>query len=100
MAAATRKGLKKPWGNRACARSSMSPASESVRQARARVMVRGPLSERAARGVAAQPPRLQVADDHPFAAEIDAPEQSAGRKQRAASSRIRREARRLPGRDA
>src|SRR6266853_4401143 len=85
MPAATRKGLKKPWGNRTCARSSMSPASEPVRQACASVVVRCALRERAARGVAVQPPRLQVADDDPFPAEIDSPEQSAARIQRAAS---------------
>src|SRR5438093_4303707 len=77
MPAATRKGLQKPWGNRACARSSILPASKPVRQACARVVVRPALRERAARGVAVQPPRLQIADDDPFAAEIDSPEQSA-----------------------
>src|ERR1041385_6883643 len=66
----------------------MSPASEPVREARARVVVRGALRERAARGVAVQAPRLQVADGDPFPAEIDAPEQAAGRIQRAASRRI------------
>src|SRR6266513_279290 len=85
MPVATRKGLKKPWGNRACASSSISPASKPVRQARARVVVRPALRERAARGVAVQPSRLQVADDDPIPAEIDSPEQSAGREQRAAS---------------
>src|SRR5882672_9539429 len=84
MIAATRKGLKKPWGNRACARSSMSPASKPVRYARARVVVRRAFRERTARGIAVQPSRLQVADDDPFPAEIDAPEQPAGRIQRAA----------------
>src|SRR6266699_2852522 len=84
MTAATRKGLKKPGGNRACARSSMWPASKPVREARARVVVRDALRERAARGVAVQPSRLQVADDDPLPAEIDSPEQSAGRKQWAA----------------
>src|SRR5258706_3166505 len=59
-------------------------ASKPVRQARARVMVRPAFRERAARGVALQPPRLQIADDDPFAAEIDAPEQSAAGKHRAA----------------
>src|SRR5216684_4390162 len=85
MTAATRKGFKKPWGNRACARSSMSPASKPVRQACARVVVRCAFRERAARGIAVQPPRLQVADDDPFPAEIDSPEQPAGCIQRAAS---------------
>src|SRR6266704_4870555 len=86
MTVATRKGLRKPWGNSACARSStMSFASKPVRQACASVVVRCALRERAARGVAVQPPRLQVADDDPFAAEIDSPEQSAARIQRAAS---------------
>src|SRR6266705_5332505 len=100
MPAATRKGLQKPWGNRACARSSISPASKPVRQACARVVVRPAFRERAARGVAVQPPRLQVADDDPFAAEIDSPEQSAGRKQRAASRGIRGQTDGLGGRDA
>src|SRR5438309_6698196 len=77
MTAATRKGFKKPWGNRACARSSMSPALKSVRHARARVVVRCAFRERAARGIAVQPSRLQVADDDPFPAEIGAPEQPA-----------------------
>src|SRR5213594_3744333 len=85
MTVATRKGLRKPWGSRTCARSSMWPASKPVRQACASVVVRCALRERAARGVAVQPPRLQVADDDPFAAEIDPPEQSAARVQRAAS---------------
>src|SRR5436309_6940670 len=85
MTVATRKGLRKPWGSRTCARSSMQPASKPVRQAYASVVVRCALRERAARGVAVQPPRLQVADDDPFAAEIDPPEQSAARIQRAAS---------------
>src|SRR6267154_1311276 len=91
MPVAFRKGFKKePWPNSACASSStMSPASKPVRQARARVVVRPAFRERTARGVAVQPPRFQIADDDPFAAEIDAPEQSAGRKQRAASRRIR-----------
>src|SRR2546421_13051977 len=86
MPVAFRKGPRnEPWGNSACASSStMSPASEPVREARARVVVRGALRERAARAVAVQAPRLQVADDDPFPAEIDAPEQAAGRKQRAA----------------
>src|SRR5258708_13234409 len=90
MPVAFRKGPRnEPWGSSACARSStMSPASEPVREARARVMIRGALSERAARGVAVQPSRLQVADDDPLPAEIDAPEQPAGRIQRAASRRI------------
>src|SRR6266545_5420994 len=84
MTAATRKGPKKPWGNRACARSSMPSASKPVRQARAGVVVRCAFRERAARGIAVQPPRLQVADDDPFPAEIGSPEQSAARIQRAA----------------
>src|SRR5712691_803034 len=88
MTDATRKGFKKPWGNRACARSSMSPSSKPVRHARARVVVRCAFRERAARGIAVQPSRLQVADDDPLPAEIDAPEQPAGRIQRAASRRI------------
>src|SRR5207249_8042926 len=100
MPAATRKGLQKPWGNRACARSSISPASKPVREACARVVVRPAFRERAARGVAVQPPRLQVADDDPFAAEIDSPEQSAGRKQRAASCGVGGQAGGLGGRDA
>src|SRR6266508_2726728 len=102
MPAATRKGLKKPWGNRMCARSSMPPASEPIRQACAGVVVRCALRERAARGIAAQPPRLQVAHHDPFAAEIGSPEQSAARIQRAASDRIHGQtgARRLPGRNA
>src|SRR6266704_4584803 len=92
MAVAFRKGPRKdPWGNSACARPSIMsrPASKLVRQACARVVVRCALRERAARGVAVQPPRLQIADDDPFPAEIDSPEQSAGRKQRAASRGIR-----------
>src|SRR2546421_6629223 len=90
MPVAFRKGPRnEPWGNSACASSStMSPASEPVREARARVVVRVALRERAARGVAVQAPRLQVADDDPFPAEIDTPEQAAGRIQRAASRRI------------
>src|SRR5437667_8357225 len=84
MTDATRKGFKKPWGNRACARSSMSPSSKPVRHARARVVVRCAFRERAARGIAVQPSRLQVADDDPFPAEIDAPEQPASRIERAA----------------
>src|SRR5213593_601975 len=102
MPAATRKGLQKPWGNRACARSSILPASKPVREAPARVVVRPAFRERAARGVALQPPRLQVADDDPFAAEIDAPEQSVARIQRAASRRMDGQARGrgLRGRDA
>src|SRR6266581_6720741 len=100
MTAATRKGLKKPWGNRTCARSSMWPASKPVRQACASVVVRCALRERAARGVAVQPPRLQVADDDPFAAEIDSPEQSAGRKQRAASCGVGGQVGGLGGRNA
>src|SRR5438309_6746842 len=84
MAAAIRKGFKKPWGNRACARSSMSPASKPVRHACARVVVRCAFRERAARRVAVQPSRLQVADHDPFPAEIDAPEEPAGRIERAA----------------
>src|SRR5258708_19527340 len=62
----------------------MPSSSKPVRQARARVMVRPAFRERAARGVALQPPRLQIADDDPFAAEIDAPEQSAAGIQGAA----------------
>src|SRR6266849_6686774 len=86
MPVAFRKGPKKePWGSSACARSStMSPASKPVRQARASVVVRCAFRERAARGVAAKPSRLQVADDDPFPAEIDAPEQSAAGIQGAA----------------
>src|SRR5467141_5153212 len=84
MTAATRKGFKKPWGNRACARSSMSPASKPVRHACARVVVRCAFHERAARRVAVQPSRLQVADHDPFPAEIDSPEQPAACIQRAA----------------
>src|SRR5712691_10648048 len=86
MPVAFRKGLRKePWVNSACASSStMSSSSKPVRQARARVMVRAAFRERAARGVAVQPPRLQIADDDPFAAEIDAPEQSAAGIQGAA----------------
>src|SRR5438094_7351985 len=72
--------------------SSETGASKPVREARARVVARGALGERAARGVAVQPSRLQIADHDPFPAEIDAPEQSAGRKQRAASRRIRGQA--------
>src|SRR5438876_12163059 len=93
MTVATRKGLRKPWGSRTCARSSMWPASKPVRQACASVVVRCALRERAARGIAVQPPRLQVADDDPFAAEIDPPEQSAARVQRAASRRMDGQAR-------
>src|SRR6266853_1302099 len=78
------KGFRKPCGNRTWARSSMWIASKPVRQARARVVVRPAFRERAARGVAVQPPRLQIADHDPFAAEIDAPEQSAAGIQRAA----------------
>src|SRR5258706_7286563 len=78
----------------------MSSSSKPVRQARTRVMVRPAFRERAARGVALQPPRLQIADDDPFAAEVDAPEQSAGRKQRPASRRIRGQVGGLGGRDA
>src|SRR5712692_5594879 len=102
MPVAFRKGLKKePWGSSACARSStMSPASKPVRQARASVVVRCAFRERTARGVAVQPPRLQVPDDDPFAAEIDAPEQSAGRKQRAASRAKGGQVGGLGGRDA
>src|SRR5712675_3534557 len=86
MPVAFRKGVRKePWGKSACASSStMSPASKPVRQARARVVVRPAFRERAARGVALEPPRLQIADHDPFAAEIDAPEQSAAGIQRAA----------------
>src|SRR6267154_1304971 len=86
MPVAFRKGFKKePWPNSACASSStMSPASKPVRQARARVVVRPAFRERTARGVAVQPPRFQIADDDPFAAEIDAPEQSAAGIQRTA----------------
>src|SRR6266850_5681279 len=47
-------------------------------------MVRPAFREWAARGVALQPPRLQIADDDPFPAEIDAPEQSAAAIQWAA----------------
>src|SRR5712671_4310272 len=101
MPVAFRKGVRKePWGKSACASSStMSPASKPVRQARARVVVRRAFRERAARGVALEPPRLQIADHDPFAAEIDAPEQSTGRKQRAASRRIRGQVGGLGGRD-
>src|SRR5437899_12632080 len=90
MPVAFRKGPKnEPWGSSACARSStMPPASEPVREARARVVARGALRARSARGVAVQAPRLQVADDDPFPAAIDAPEQAAGRIQRAASRRL------------
>src|SRR5258708_4810452 len=86
MPVAFRKGPRnEPWGSSACARSStMSPSSEPVREARARVVVRGALSERAARGVAVQPSRFQVADHDPLPAEIDAPDQAAARVQRAA----------------
>src|SRR3982074_2916895 len=86
MPVAFRKGVRKePWGKSACASSStMSPASKPVRQARARVVVRPAFRERAARGVALEPPLLQIADHDPFAAEIDAPEQSAAGIQRAA----------------
>src|SRR2546427_11180240 len=99
MAAATRKGFKKPWGNRARARSSISPASKPVRHACARVVVRCAFREGAARRVAVQPSRLQVADDDPFAGEIDAPEQTAARKQRAASCGIGGELGGLGGRN-
>src|SRR5881296_801322 len=100
MTVATRKGLRKPWGSRTCARSSMWPASKPVRQACASVVVRCALRERAARGVAVQPPRLQVADDDPFAAEIDPPEQSAARKQRPASCGVGGQVGGLGGRNA
>src|SRR3989442_9341818 len=99
MTDATRKGFKKPWGNRGCARSSISPASKPVRHACARVVVRCAFRERAARGIAVQPSRLQVADDDPFPAEIDAPEQPAARKQRAASCGIGGELGGLGGRN-
>src|SRR6266852_1877944 len=102
MPVAFRKGPKKePWGRSACASSStMSPASKPVREARARIVVRGAFGERAARGIAAQPSRLQIADHDPFPAQIDAPEQSAGRKQRAVSRRISGQAGGLGGRNS
>src|SRR5258706_9413472 len=86
MPVAFRKGVRKePWGKSACASSStMSSASKPVRQARARVVVRPAFRDRAARRVALEPPRLQIADHDPFAAEIDAPEQSAAGIQGAA----------------
>src|SRR5712691_4314806 len=111
MPAPKRKGHRKgPCGSNARASSGVSMRlfyrgigrdSESVREADARIVVRGALGERAARGIAAKLARFHASDRQPFAAEVDRPEKPNARKQRSASRIVRRESRhRLLRRDA
>src|SRR6266851_1177151 len=104
MPAPKRKGHRKgPCGNNARARSSAAIGLfysgpgldlESVREAHARIVVRGALGERAARGVAAKLARFRACDRQPFAAEVDRPEKPDARKQGSASRIKCREPRR------
>src|SRR6266581_4117641 len=111
MPAPKRKGHRKgPCGSNARASSSVSMRlfyrgigrdSESVREADARIVVRGALGERAARGIAAKLARFGACDRQPFAAQVHRPEKPDARKQRSASRIVRRESRRrLLRRDA
>src|SRR5713226_8603044 len=111
MPAPKRKGHRKgPCGSNPRASSSVSMRlfyrgigtdSEPVRETHARIVVRGALGERTARGIAAKLARFSASDRQPFAAEVDRPEKPDARKQRSASRIVRRQSRnRLLWRDA
>src|SRR5712691_10478956 len=112
MPAPKRKGHRKgPCGSNARASSGVSMRlfyrgigrdSESVREADARIVVRGALGERAARGIAAKLARFRASNRQPFAAQVHRPEKPDARKERDAYSVERRQPRcgRLLRRDA
>src|SRR5713226_2668635 len=110
MPAPKRKGHRKgPCGRNARTSSGVSMRlfyrgigrdSEPVREAHARIVVRGALGERAARGVAAKFSRFHASERQPFAAQVDRPEKPDARKKGAASSVESRQRRRLLRSDA
>src|SRR5712692_9736874 len=80
--------------------SGPGPGLEPVREAHARIVVRGALGEGAARGIAAKLARFRASQRQPFAAQVPRPEKADARKKGAASSIERRQRCRLLRRDA